>query len=61
MSASTPRVLQNDFEPRNEEHFFKIKSEWGILIQKSATLDSIIARFWRSDEVPPTFATQSLR
>jgi hypothetical protein len=29
-------VLQNDFGPRSEEHFFQIKPEKGILIQNPA-------------------------
>jgi hypothetical protein len=52
-------VLQNDFEPRSKENFSQIKAEWGIVIQKINPSDSNIARFWRLDEVPPTFATQS--
>jgi hypothetical protein len=56
-----PTVLQNDFEPRSAENFFQIKVEQGILIQEFNPLDSNIARFCRSDEVPPMFATQSAR
>jgi hypothetical protein len=41
-------LLQNDFGPRSEEHFFQIKPEKGILIQESDRSDSNIARFWRS-------------
>jgi hypothetical protein len=52
-------VLQKDFEPWSEEHLSQIKVELGILIQKFTPPDSNIARFGRSDEVPPTFATES--
>jgi hypothetical protein len=39
-------LLQNDFGPRSEEHFFQIKPEKGILIQESDRSDSNIAHFW---------------
>ena len=54
-------MLQNDFGPPSEEHFFQIKREKGILIQESGPSDSKIARFWRSDEGPTTFATESAK
>src|SRR6266436_2754969 len=41
-------VLQKDFGPRSEEHFFQIRPQERSLIQKFGHSDSNIARFWRS-------------
>jgi len=38
-------VLQNDFRCRSEEDFSRIQPERRILIQKTASWDSIIAHF----------------
>jgi hypothetical protein len=43
-SALTSNVLQNYFERRSEEYPFKVTHQCGILIQKSAPSDSILAR-----------------
>ena len=43
-----PIVLQKDFGPRSEEHFFQIRPQERSLIQKFGHSDSNIARFWRS-------------
>ena len=43
-----PIVLQKDFGPRSEEHFFQIRPQERSLIQKFGLSDSNIARFWRS-------------
>jgi hypothetical protein len=59
MSAMCPILLQKDFWPRSEEHIFQIKREWGILIQESGCLDSIIAHFCPSGRWAATFATVS--
>jgi hypothetical protein len=53
-----PILLQKDFWPLIEEHFFTLGREWGILIQKSIPSDSIIAHF-ANHVISATFATLS--
>jgi|SRR6516165_11728523 len=38
-------TVRKDFWPLAEEHFFTLGREWGILIQKLISSDSIIAHF----------------
>ena len=51
-------LLQKDLV-MTEEHFFTLGREWGILIQKSIPLDSIIAHFAYHVTPTATFATLS--
>jgi len=45
LSALEVNVLQNYFERGSEEYPFKVTQQCEILIQKSATSDSILARY----------------
>jgi hypothetical protein len=51
LGSIVPILLQNDFGPPRAEDFFKIRRKCAMLIQKCILSDSIVSRFYSTDDL----------